>query len=92
MYILTRIGIPKLVILYVINLQESMCEGYMCYVSHFSHVQLFVAPRTIARLLCPWNSPGKNTGVGRHSFLQGLFPIQRSNQGLLYCWWIFLES
>ena len=47
MYILTRIGIPKLVILYVINLQESMCEGYMCYISRFSHVQLFVAPRTI---------------------------------------------
>ena len=25
----------------------------------------------LARLLCPWNSPGKNTGVGSHSFLQG---------------------
>ena len=24
-------------------------------------------PGTIARLLCPWNSPGKNTGVGCHS-------------------------
>ena len=23
------------------------------------------------RLLCPWNSPGKNTGVGYHSLLQG---------------------
>ena len=23
-----------------------------------------------ARLLCPWNSPGKNTGVGCHSLLQ----------------------
>ena len=27
-----------------------------------------------ARLLCPWNSPGKNTGVGSHSLLQGMFP------------------
>ena len=27
-----------------------------------------------ARFLCPWNSPGRNTGVGRHSFLQGIFP------------------
>ena len=26
------------------------------------------------RLLCPWNSPGKNTGVGCHSLLQGIFP------------------
>ena len=24
----------------------------------------------LARLLCPWNSPGKNTGVGCHSLLQ----------------------
>ena len=31
------------------------------------------------RLLCPWNSPGKNTGVGCHSFLQGIFLTQRSN-------------
>ena len=27
-----------------------------------------------ARLLGPWNSPGKNTGVGCHSLLQGIFP------------------
>ena len=26
------------------------------------------------RLLCPWDSPVKNTGVGRHSLLQGNFP------------------
>ena len=26
-----------------------------------------------ARLLCPWDSPGKNTGVGCHAFLQGIF-------------------
>ena len=30
-----------------------------------------VAPR---RLLCPWDSPGKNTGVGCHFLLQGIFP------------------
>ena len=36
-------------------------------------------------LLCPWNSPGKNTGVGCHSLLQGIFPIQGSNLGLLQC-------
>ena len=32
-----------------------------------------------ARLLCPWNSPGKNTSVGSHSLLQGIFPTQGSN-------------
>ena len=37
------------------------------------------------RLLCPWNSPGKNTGEGSHSLLQGIFPTQGSNPGLLYC-------
>ena len=28
----------------------------------------------LARHLCPWNSPGKNTGLGCHSLLQGIFP------------------
>ena len=37
------------------------------------------------RLLHPWNSPGKNTGVGSHSLLQGIFPIQESNPNLLHC-------
>ena len=31
------------------------------------------------RLLCPKDSPGKNTGVGCHFLLQGVFPIQESN-------------
>ena len=37
------------------------------------------------RLLCPWNSPGKNTGVGDHSLLQGIFQTHGSNLGLLHC-------
>ena len=36
-------------------------------------------------LLYPWNSPGKNTGVGCHFLLQGIFLIQGSNPGLLHC-------
>ena len=39
----------------------------------------------VTRLLCPWNSPGKNTRVGSHSFLQGIFPTQGLNPGLLHC-------
>ena len=31
-----------------------------------------------ARLLCPWDSPGKNTGVGSHSLLQRIFQTQAS--------------
>ena len=30
----------------------------------------------------PWNSPGQNTGVGSHSLLQRIFPIQGSNPGI----------
>ena len=31
------------------------------------------------------DSPGKNTGVGCHAFLQGIFPTQGSNPGLSHC-------
>ena len=41
-----------------------------------------------SRLLCPWDSPGKNTGVGCHFLLQGIFSTQGSNLGLLHCRWI----
>ena len=33
-------------------------------------------------------SPGKNTGVGCHALLHGIFPTQRSNPGLPHCRWI----
>ena len=36
------------------------------------------------RLLCPWNSPSKNSGVGCHSF-RGIFLTQGSNPGLPHC-------
>ena len=38
-----------------------------------------------ARLLCPWDFPSKNTGVGCHFLLQGIFPTQQSYPGLLHC-------
>ena len=47
------------------------------------------------RLLCPWDFPDKNTGVGCHFLLQGIFPTQELNRHLLcllhskcipYCW------
>ena len=36
-----------------------------------------------AELLCPWNFPGKHTGVGCQFLLQGIFPTQWSNLHLL---------
>ena len=38
-----------------------------------------------ARILCPWDSPGKNTRVSSYSLLQGIFPAQQRNLGPLYC-------
>ena len=40
------------------------------------------------RLLCPWNSPGQNTGLGSHPLLQEIFLTQGSNPGHLHCRWI----
>ena len=37
------------------------------------------------KLLYPWNSLGKNTGVNSHFLLQGIFLTQRLNPGLPYC-------
>ena len=37
------------------------------------------------RLLCPWNSPGKNTGVGSHSRFFSESSTKGLNPGLLYC-------
>ena len=38
-----------------------------------------------ARLLCPWNSQGQNTGVGSCPLLQRIFPTQELNSGLPLC-------
>ena len=43
------------------------------------------------RLYSPWNSPGQNTGAGSLSLLQGIFPTQGSNPGLLHCWQILYQ-
>ena len=37
------------------------------------------------RLLCPWDFPGKSTGVHCHFLLQGIFLAQGLNPGLLHC-------
>ena len=42
-------------------------------------------------LYSPWNSPGQNTGVGSLSLLQGIFPTQGSNPGLLHCRWVLYQ-
>ena len=50
----------------------------------------FLRPHRLqpTRLLCPWNSPDKNTGVSYQFLLKGIFPTQGSNSSLLHCRWI----
>ena len=44
-----------------------------------------MTPWAIAsRLLCPWDFPGKHTGVSCYFLLQGIFPMQGLNPGLLH--------
>ena len=58
-----------------------LLQVILCMLNLFSHVRLFATPWTI--ILCPQDSPGRNTGVGCHALLQGIFPIQGSNPHLL---------
>ena len=54
-------------------MENPMDRGvYECVLNHFSHVRLFAT----LWLLCPWDSPGKKTGMGGHALLQGIFPTQ----------------
>ena len=61
--------------------QDFMVSGIMWSESH-SVVSNSLWPHG---LYSPWNSPGQNTGVGSLSLLQGIFPTQGSNLGLLHC-------
>ena len=57
----------------------------VCMLSCFSHsTSLWPHELQPTRLLCPWDSPGKNTGVGCHALLQGIFPTQGLNLSLLH--------
>ena len=58
-----------------------------CMWSHFSHVQLCVTP-WIAAHQAPLSTgfSGRNTGVGCHALLQGIFLTQGSNPRLLHLW------
>ena len=67
----------------------SLCVcTYMCTcVCSVTSVVLTLRPHGLqsAKLLCPWDFPGKNTGVGCHALFQGISPAQGSNLSLLNC-------
>ena len=58
-----------------LNIQKTkiMASGSISSVQLFSRVWLFVTSWTAAHQARPRNSPGKNTAVGSHSLLQGIF-------------------
>ena len=62
----------------------------LCHVLSRSIISDSLQPHGLqpARLFCPWDPADKNTGVGCHSLLHGIFPTQRSNPGLLHYRWI----
>ena len=66
---------PKKDVLYV--------HMYVCSKSLQLYVTLRPQELEPAKLLCPWDSSGSNTGVGCHALLQGIFPTQGSNLSLL---------
>ena len=77
----------------VIALEPPWCyyDVHACELNHFSRVQLFLTLWTAARqsgglcLLCPWDSPDKNAGVGCQALLQGIFLTQGSDPWFLHC-------
>ena len=69
---------------------ELQCfSGFFCVLSH-SVVSDSLKPHglQLTRLLCPWDSPGKNPKMGSRSLLQGIFPTQGSKPGFPHCMWI----
>ena len=66
----------------------SFSQGARCCVCEVSSVMsdsLWPDGLWPSRLLCPWASPGKNTGVGCHALLKGIFLTQELNPGLPHC-------
>ena len=70
--------------MHITNYTEPPYPIHVCML-FLSHVWVFVTLWTEARQApWPWDFPGKNTGVGFHFLLQGLFPTQGSNLHLLH--------
>ena len=81
---------PQLVNNTTQNFFQNSLTVYYLYVKKSENESLSVMSDSLwlqglqpTRLLCPWNSLSKNTGVDSHSLILGIFPTQGSNPGLL---------
>ena len=74
-------------VILALTFELPLVTAFFFFGKSLNSVQLFVTPWTVApsSLLCPWNSPGKSTGLGSCSLLQGIFSTQISNPGLPHC-------
>ena len=78
-------------ILFPLRLLQNIEQRSLCYTMHACSVTSVLSSSVqpcrlqLSRLLRPWDSPGKNTGVGCHFLFQRIFPTQGSNLGLLHC-------
>ena len=68
-------------------------HSFFRFFSHIGHCCIVAKPcltdcdpvdYRFPRLLCPWDSPSKNTGVGCHFLFEGIFPTQGLNLRLLF--------
>ena len=72
--------------------ENTFCSAFFAYPAKWkwkllSHVRLFATPWTIQSM----EFSSQNTGVGSLSLLQGIFPTQGWNLGLLHCRWILFQ-
>ena len=77
----------KYYLIYALHFITLKCIKILLQISAdlLSHAQLFVLHGLQpTRLLSPWNSPGKTTGVGCHSLLQWIFRTQGLNLSALH--------
>ena len=76
----------------LVKRQEIWCHEYvlgqekeLCLVTQLCPTLCDPRDDSLPGSLVSGDSPAKNTGVGSHSLLQGVFPTQGSNQGLPHC-------
>ena len=70
-------------LLFATSIRKS--RAVLCLVASVMSNSLQCGGLPPAMLLCPWDSSGKNTGVGCHALLQGIFLTQESDPCLLPC-------
>ena len=80
-FIVKKFSFQCQIYLYLIHTHTYICMCVCCMLSH-PLVSDYLQSRGLqpVRLLCPWNFPGKITGVGCHSLFHGIFPTQELNQ------------